>query len=143
MADTINISCPNCETLFEVPEEMIGEMVECTECGTAFEVVALEQSVEQNTAEELDEQVAAPGGEQPESTNTVKMSRTSIGMVPTVQDSYQLGVVDQQIDKTNLRKAFESGEFAFKAESGAEEGEEQVEENGKSDKKWWKVWGKK
>ena len=142
MADTINISCPNCETLFEVPEEMTGETVECTECGTAFEVVALEQPVEQDVAEEPDGEVAAPGGEQPGSTNTVKMSRTSIGMVPTVQDSYQLGVVDQQIDKTNLRKAFESGEFAFKAESGAAEGEEAAED-GKGDKKWWKVWGKK
>ncbi len=137
MADTINISCPNCETLFEVPAEMVGETVECTECGTAFEIAAPE-TAEAPPAAEGEE---APSGE---GTNTVKMSRTSIGMVPTVQDSYQLGVVDQQIEKTDLRKAFESGEFALKADPDAEEaaGDEEGGKPKSGDKKWWKVWGK-
>ncbi len=140
MADTINISCPNCETLFEVPAEMVGETVECTECGTAFEIAApvdeeVPQAEEGEIAEAAEE--AAPTGE---GTNTVKMSRTSIGMVPTVQDSYQLGVIDQQIEKTELRKAFESGEFSLKADSDEEEGEGDKSKSG--DKKWWKVWGK-
>lgn len=194
MADTIQIYCPNCNTQFEVPDEMLGQAVECTECGTQFEITLPEQSAEvaaQPVAEEeepsvvsacpgcatlfevpvsmvgetvectvcgvaftVEERKSAPSGtdtvddvalhagEETGATNTIKMSRTSIGMVPVVQDSYQLGVVDQQIQKTEMRRAFESGEFAIKAEDLPTEGKaaKAAAEPPKKKKPWWMFW---
>lgn len=144
MADTINISCPNCETPFEVPVEMIGETVECTECGAAFEIIEpeTEEGMEESgaagaeTVEMLQEEDEDSG-----STHTVKMSRTSIGMVPTIEDSYNLDIVDQHIQKTELRKSFESGEYAIGKQPGEIPTAEELE-NGGDDKKWWKFWKK-
>ncbi len=144
MADTINISCPNCETPFEVPVEMIGETVECTECGAAFEILAPEMEEEEmgETVEVANPAIQLPEEEETGSTHTVKMSRTSIGMVPTIEDSYNLDVVDQHIQKTELRKSFESGEYAIGKQPGATQEGDAIPEGEDADKKWWKFWKK-
>ncbi len=143
MADTLNIACPNCETPFEVPVEMIGETVECTECGSAFEILAPEpmEEVEAN-GNAGDLAVELPEEEETGSTHTVKMSRTSIGMVPTIEDTYNLDVVDQHIQKTDLRKSFESGEYAIGKQASETQEGDAIPEGEDPDKKWWKFWKK-
>ena len=152
MADTINISCPNCETPFEVPVEMVGETVECTECGSVFEILAPDAQGETEAPGTVDNSTVVDGSplnaNDPNSTQTVKMSRTSIGMVPTIEDTYNLDVVDQHVEKTELRKSFESGEYAIAQHGGqTQEGEtapaaEAPAETPVPDKKWWKFWKK-
>ena len=86
MAD-ISIHCSNCNTEYEVPEEMIGQEVECSECGTVF-TVAVVQAAEEETG----------------STNTVKISRSGIGMVPQLEDDFVVNLVDEESNapKVNL-----------------------------------------
>ncbi|UDQ98114.1 zinc-ribbon domain-containing protein [Lentisphaerota bacterium WC36G] len=87
MAD-ISINCSNCNTEYEVPEEMIGQDVECSECGSVFTVALPEQAEE-----------SADG-----STNTVKISRSGIGMVPQLEDDFVVNLVDEEntAPKVNL-----------------------------------------
>ncbi len=84
MAD-ISIHCSSCNTEYEVPEEMLGQDVECTECGSVFTVTVSQISEESG------------------STNTVKISRSGIGMVPQLDDDFVVNLVDEnQTPKMNL-----------------------------------------
>ncbi|MDD3118080.1 MAG: hypothetical protein PHQ27_02775 [Victivallales bacterium] len=137
MADTINISCPSCKTLFEVPVEMIGQTVECSECGNAFEIVPPNNTPGETTT------VTNPSVNVSDknSTQTVKISRAGIGMVPDIEDNYQVDVVDQHVEKTELRKSFESGEYAVIQDHDGES-PETAKTPAEPDKKWWKFWKK-
>lgn len=134
----VNTACPGCNTTFEVPAEMVGESVECPQCNATFEIAALESAPTADQTSETEAPVAPPAEHQEngEYTHTVKMSRTSIGMVPVVDDSFNLGVVGQHIQKTDVRKAFESGEFFLKKD-GEAPGEEAPAEAAVPKKKWW------
>jgi|GEM_PF-6030000 len=200
MAESINISCPGCNTAFEVPDDMIGQTVECPQCNTQFEITAPGQDIAAASEEAAEEAApeaivyaicpgcqtvfevtpdmlgmevdcpqctkhftiteapppkAAAASETPKSadethdevippseeesgayTHTVRMSRTSIGMVPVVEDNFGLDVVGQHIQKTGVRKAFESGEYALKKETTASiKTQEPVPPP--AAKKWW------
>lgn len=93
MAKEFNVACPSCSAIFSVPAELAGEMAECAECNAVFEIPCPPQAPEE----------AASGGNYEETptgaitgvasdgegvTNTVRLSRTSIGMIPKVKDAF-------------------------------------------------------
>lgn len=74
MSKEIIIECPDCESQFNVPIEYSGGIVDCSECGTAFEIVALPGDAIINAAEQLNHD------------DTIVMSRNDIGMIPELDD---------------------------------------------------------
>jgi len=110
MAD-IKVYCSHCNTEYEVPEEYLGQIAECGQCSKNFEVMlpADESEIPPDYDETLSTDTAnvsefdAPPGEElleeeieaEEPTSTIKLSRSSIGMVPEVQDSFKLDVVNK------------------------------------------------
>lgn len=116
MAD-IKVYCPHCNTEFEVPEEYLGQVAECSQCTNSFEVaLPSDEAIPSNESIPSDEDgtlstdtadlsnIEEPQAEEEPSeeileetaTSTIKLSRSSIGMVPEVQDSFKLDVVQQQ-----------------------------------------------
>lgn len=75
MTEEIIIACPECDTEFYVPREYSGGVVDCSECGTAFEIVAIpEDHIRKLDMERL------------EHDDTIVMSRNDIGMIPELED---------------------------------------------------------
>ena len=93
MADLISVSCPGCKAVFELPVELGGETGECTECGSIFKIPKVEEisagKVEKTETGSIKVGKASPDG----ATNTVKLSRASIGMVPEIKDAFNFGPV--------------------------------------------------
>ena len=90
MAEEFKVSCPKCGIVFSVPMELSGEMAECSECDAVFEIPApLENSGEYVVSETgTFKGVDAPDAD---SHNTVKLTRTSIGMIPTLKSGFEVG----------------------------------------------------
>ena len=86
MEKVFEVSCPKCKALFKVPVELGGEVAECAECDFVFEIPhpAPDESRELDVAEKI------KGYELGTTTsnNTVKLSRTSIGMIPIIKDRF-------------------------------------------------------
>ncbi|HRR50106.1 MAG TPA: hypothetical protein P5293_09185, partial [Bacteroidales bacterium] len=86
----LEVSCPGCSAIFNVPAELAGEIAECSECGAVFEIPKPEESPQEPGTE-----TGAIKGkiteESETATNTVKLSRTSIGMIPSLKDSFTFG----------------------------------------------------
>ncbi len=91
MAEEFDVACPKCSIVFTVSRDLCGEMAECSECGSVFEVPFPEEvrSLESTETGAIQGVAAAP--EAVEATNTVKLSRTGIGMIPTLKDSFEFG----------------------------------------------------
>ena len=109
----IKVYCSNCNTEYEVPEEMLGQEAECAVCNQTFVVETRQEE------------------EETEGTNTVKISRSGIGMMPTVEDTFRVNLVDTPT-------ASPSGKIVSDEEEA--ETEEAAEE--KPAKKGWKFWKK-
>ncbi|HBC86127.1 MAG TPA: hypothetical protein DCZ94_04145 [Lentisphaeria bacterium] len=82
------VSCPKCKAVFSVPLEFAGEAAECAECEFVFEIPKPDQAETENynitetgtiTGVEINETIAK---------GTVRLSRTSIGMIPTMKDKF-------------------------------------------------------
>ncbi len=80
------VSCPKCRATFSVPLEFAGETAECAECDFVFEIPKPDQTENYDVTEtgtitgvEIDERIAK---------GTVRLSRTSIGMIPTMKDKF-------------------------------------------------------
>ena len=90
----IDVSCPGCSAVFSVPIELCGEMAECTECSAVFEIPKVsEVPPTLNTDSGAIKGIAAPAASVDNSTaatNTVKLSRASIGMIPSIKDSFSI-----------------------------------------------------
>ena len=84
MHKEITIACPKCDSHFIVPREYIGGIVDCSECGTAFEVIALPEEAGSNTKSKDTRQVREKNAQN--STNTIVMSRNDLGMIPDLED---------------------------------------------------------
>lgn len=100
--NNIETGCPNCNSIFEVPEEMIGQEVECPECATIFTIIKTEQKI----APPPHGRESADNEENGVSSNTVKVSRTSIGMMPEIDDEVTgLGLIQQRQrnTRTNIK----------------------------------------
>lgn len=128
----IRFQCPKCGQDYELPSEFIGQIAECTECDTVFEILGDNNVLLVEDINALPpEPVGEPGDETPEldavpslespleddpndtipspatedtgtsetkkldisQTNTVKLSRAKMGMVPNIKDSFKLDVV--------------------------------------------------
>lgn len=88
MSEEINISCPKCDVSFFVPIEFFGETAECDACGKLFKIEDPRNETVDNlqntdTGSVVDDFV--------DTTNTLKLSRFGIGMIPDVNDGFQLG----------------------------------------------------
>jgi predicted Zn finger-like uncharacterized protein len=83
MSDEIVIQCPECKTQFLVSYEYCGGVVDCTECGTLFEIVATPEDIERQKRRNAGKR--ARKGE--ESTNTQAISRNDVGMIPNLKDA--------------------------------------------------------
>lgn len=78
MYHEVIIACPECNAQFIIPRKYCGGVVDCSECGTVFEIEALPEDAEAHL------QNAAPAKET--STNTIAMSRNDLGMIPKLDD---------------------------------------------------------
>jgi hypothetical protein len=91
----VDISCPGCNAIFTVPVELCGEMAECTECSAVFEIPKVgEVPPTLNTDSGAIKGILAPTPSENNATaatNTVKLSRASIGMIPNLKDSFTFG----------------------------------------------------
>ncbi len=92
MPDEIEVSCPNCSVVFSVPGDLCGELAECSECNSVFEIPFPEGSKQLDKTETgaIKGSVIAET-ENVDTTNTVKLSRTGIGMIPTLKESFEFG----------------------------------------------------
>jgi hypothetical protein len=96
MSQEFEIACPTCNAIFSVPMELAGETAECAECSAIFKIPA-PPVVEAQGGLQLPKTdtgairgiAAAPDNFDGEVTHTVKLSRTSIGMIPTLKDSFK------------------------------------------------------
>lgn len=103
-----NVACPSCSAIFSVPVELAGEMAECAECGAVFEIPhppEPEPVIEGAAAEDSPEDtktgpVTGVASDGEGVTNTVRLSRTSIGMIPQMKDSFQF---DKPAEKKQVR----------------------------------------
>jgi hypothetical protein len=147
MAEILQVQCYKCQTVYEVPVEMSGQLVECAICASIFAVPApipgreaeihatfpyvqfdetpaeeqpaaeqpVEQEYVQETPAEVPEAVAQAGNPAldtsadkvpaaPGVTNTVKLSRSNIGMMPKIEDAFGFGTVDNIVPKYTGRQ---------------------------------------
>ena len=90
----IDVSCPGCDAVFSVPAELCGEMAECTECSAVFEIPGVAEvppTLNTDTGAIKGIPAPAPADNAVIATNTVKLSRASIGMIPSLKESFNLG----------------------------------------------------
>jgi hypothetical protein len=166
----IRVSCPGCNIVFEVPPELGGQIGECTECGSTFIIPQLPgaapppQPVEyqEETAQETvpeytntdtqtsnDMAKTAMGIELDDDegpTNTVKLSRSSIGMMPDVDDNFSVNVVNR--DRSTKAPEITESEFAPPPTATKKSPKKTFTnaktkkkfESKKPKKKWWQFW---
>lgn len=91
MADEFDVSCPKCSATFTVTRDLCGEMAECADCETVFEIPFPEEATVLQSTETGAIKGTAAAPEAVEATNTVKLSRTGIGMIPRLKDSFEFG----------------------------------------------------
>lgn len=98
MSQEFEIACPTCNAVFSVPAELAGAMAECAECGAVFKIPAAPAApalaapglqLPKTDTGAIRGIAAAPESFDGEVTHTVKLSRTSIGMIPTLKDSFK------------------------------------------------------
>ena len=78
MYHEVIIVCPECDAQFVVPRKYCGGVVDCSECGTVFEIEALPEDAETHTQK--------TSGKKESSTKTIAMSRNDLGMIPNLDD---------------------------------------------------------
>ena len=84
MSREITIECPKCKAQFIVPREYCGGIVDCSECSTAFEVLAPKGEAGGNlTKTDTGPQMKYKSTD---STKTIAMSRNDLGMIPELDD---------------------------------------------------------
>ncbi|MCK4982859.1 MAG: hypothetical protein KAS17_08040 [Victivallaceae bacterium] len=80
----ITIECPKCRAQFIVSREYCGGIVDCSECGTAFEVLAPKGEAGKNLTKTDTGQLKYKKVE--DSTKTIAMSRNDLGMIPELEN---------------------------------------------------------
>lgn len=87
------ISCPKCGVVFFLPVELGGEMAECSECGDVFQIPIYDEK-DNFEISETGTIKAVEGMLENESHRTVRLSRTSIGMKPSLKENFEIGTKD-------------------------------------------------
>ena len=83
-----NVACPKCGVVFAVPVEYAGEMAECSECDAVFQIPSADTQHEENQKQT---DANAEDAENGNSHSTVKLSRSTIGMIPSLKDNFEIG----------------------------------------------------
>ena len=91
MADEVDIECPGCNAVFGVPVELCGETAQCAECETVFEIPTLDEDEGDGKLTSTDTGAIKGVETDGDATNTVRLSRTGIGMIPQLRDDFSLG----------------------------------------------------
>ena len=92
MSKEIDVACPGCQAIFRVPVEFCGETAECEVCGSLFEIPHQHpQSNTKGSSTDTGPIQGVESGNVAEGTNTVKLSRSGIGMIPDIQDNFSFG----------------------------------------------------
>ena len=122
MAEKISVQCYRCKTVYELEYELRGELVECTVCNTIFVVPKLgedhdikilktnpyvEESSNENQDSNLHTSPKFKSGELTTKTKTIKLSRTSCGMIPDVDDKFG---ARESHDSTHYKKSHNAEE---------------------------------
>lgn len=81
MYHEVIIACPECKAQFVIPRKYCGGVVDCSECGTVFEIEALPEDAEIHTHTKK-----TSSKKKESSTNTIAMSRSDLGMIPKLDD---------------------------------------------------------
>ncbi len=182
MAEILQVQCYKCQTVYEVPVEMSGQLVECAVCASVFAVPApipgRESEVhatypyvqfedpaaeEQQAAEQAQEAPAegyeeVPAAEvQPESkpeletadevmqaapavTNTVKLSRSNIGMMPKIDDAFGFGTVDNIVPKYAKENPLETATAKPARSTQTNKPKQTPAAPAVPARKWWQFW---
>ena len=88
MPEEVDVACPSCNAIFSVPLEFCGETAQCAECETIFEIPNAEEGSADGQLLTTDTGAIKTSDDAGEATNTVRLSRTGIGMIPQVKDSF-------------------------------------------------------
>lgn len=117
--------CPSCGEKYTLSADLLGQVAECAQCGNEFTIAVAVKN-------EKGEDVASPDSvvNQPTLTNTsttkIPKMNGNVGMVPQVEDQFNLNVVHTNQTATKIRKFTKPQPKA---------------EPPKPEKKpWWKVW---
>ena len=70
---------------------MCGEMAQCAECETVFEIPSLDEDDSEDSFTSTDTGAIKGIEADGDATNTVRLSRTGIGMIPQIKDNFALG----------------------------------------------------
>ncbi len=84
------VSCPKCGVVFSLPVELGGEMAECSECEDVFQIPIYDEK-ENFEVTETGTIKAVEGMVEDENHRTVRLSRTNIGMKPTLKSNFEFG----------------------------------------------------
>ena len=104
MPEEVDVACPGCNAVFSVPVEFCGEMAQCAECEVVFEIPKPENAADGNLTSTDTGAIKGVEADGDEATNTVRLSRTGIGMIPQVKDSFTFGATDLAAPKPAARK---------------------------------------
>lgn len=185
MAEILQVQCYKCQTVYEVPVEMAGQLVECAICASIFAVPAPipgreaeihatfpyvqfdESPAEEQPVAEPEYAQEAPAAEYheapveaqaqggsteletadeiiqaaPAATNTVKLSRSNIGMMPKIEDAFGFGTVDNIVPKYTGRENPLETATAKPARSTQTNKPRQTPAPAPAPKrKWWQLW---
>ncbi len=151
--EIVKVACPSCNATYELPAEYRGQSGECTKCGAVFEIPLTDEitgggAVDATEAgffgetdtDSMSEEAAASGESdapaEEAKTNTVKLSRMKVGMVPKVSDNFTLDVVNKPA------VASKTGIQIRKSPSASNSNMKKTEPPRPStpEKPWWKVW---
>ncbi len=93
MAETIKVACPGCNAIFAIPIELGGEIGECTECDTVFEIPEVSSGKKKDEVKPI---IPKMSPDEVQATGTIKLSRASVGMIPDLKDAFNFGVADDR-----------------------------------------------
>ncbi|MCK5844406.1 MAG: hypothetical protein KAG97_06840 [Victivallales bacterium] len=92
MPEEVDVACPSCDAVFSVPLEFCGETAQCAECDAIFEIPTPDEADSDGNMTQTDTgPIQGAEADAGEATNTVRLSRTGIGMIPQVKDSFAFG----------------------------------------------------
>lgn len=159
----INVQCYKCKTVYELEPEMKGVVVECAICNTVFVVPELNENFqsgilrtnpyaaenkadsarrkeEANLRTARDITASAPDTSTTKlTTKTIKLTKTSRGMVPRIDDKF--GVCQGH----NLKHLHKEKELLNTVDQMSAKEAKEVSKPAKSRSKWWpwRVWKNK
>ena len=88
MPEEIDVSCPGCSSVYTIPVEFCGETAECEECDSLFDIPSLKELQKRKKGTGTGPIKGVQLNNAPEKTNTVKLSREKIGMIPELKDAF-------------------------------------------------------